>query len=205
MKSRVFLLVLLVSGLSATAQTLDQSYNPASTTISYGVDGTHTRAQTFTVGLSGQLVGVEIFTQAVSGDILYWDLRPTTGGAPTATQSSALASGSLLSSSLPPSASFYYFDLSSFNLTVSSGNVLAFTMWGTTGNTVGGFSGRTDNGYAGGAAFTGATGASTAWSELANTDFKFQTYVIPEPSTYALVVGVAALGWAGWRRRLRRH
>lgn len=203
MKTRVFLFGLLLSVLPAAAQTLDQSYNPGTTTVSYGVDGTHTRAQTFTVGINGQLVGVGIFTQAVSGDTLYWDLRPTTGGAPTATRSSALASGSLLSSSLPPSASFYYFDLTSFNLTVSSGNVLAFTMWGTTGNTVGGFYGRPDNGYAGGAAFTGATGASTAWSELANTDFKFQTYVIPEPSTYAFAVGVAALGWAGWRRRRR--
>lgn len=186
------------------AQTLDQSYDPATTTLSYGVDGTHTRAQTFTVGIDGTLVGVSIYTQAVSGDTLFWDVRNTTGGAPAAAQSTALASGSLLSSSLPsPSPAFYYFDLSSFNLNVASGNVLAFTMRGSTGNTVGVFYGRNDNGYAGGAAFTGASGATTAWSELANVDFKFRTYItpIPEPAAFALAAGVAALGLMMWRRR----
>lgn len=200
MKTCRLLPVLLLTGLTTIAQTVDQSYNPATTNVSYGVDGTHTRAQTFTVGINGTLVGVEIFTGAVSADTLFWDLRPTTGGVPAAARSAALASGSLPSSSLPSPASFHYFDLSSFGINVSSGNVLAFTLWGATGNTVGGFSGRNDNGYAGGAGFTGATGATTAWSELTNVDFKFQTHVIPEPASFALAAGMAALGLLVWRR-----
>lgn len=201
MKTRVFLLGLLLGTLTGAAQTLDQSYDPASLQVSYGVDGTHTRAQTFTVGRDGQLVGIEIYSPRMGAELLYWDLRPTVGGAPAASRLDALASGSVLASTLPSPTSFHYFDLTSFNLGVTTGQMFAITLWGASGNTVGGFSGTTNNGYAGGAGFTGATGVTTAWSELANTDFKFQTHVIPEPSTYALALGVAVLGFAVARRR----
>lgn len=201
MKTRVILLGLLLGATTGATQTVDQSYDPAEWQVSYGVSGTHTRAQTFTVGRDGQLVGIDIYSPRMGAELLYWDLRPTDSGVPAASRLDALASGSVLASTLPSPTSFHYFDLTAFNLGVTTGQVYAITLWGASGNTVGSFSGTTNNGYAGGAAFTGETGVTTAWSELADTDFKFRTHVIPEPSTYALALGIAALGLAVWRRR----
>ncbi len=39
---------------------------------------------------------------------------------------------------------------------------------------------------------------------VASTDDWLTTSAIPEPSTYALLAGVAALGWSAWRRRSQR-
>lgn len=117
-----------------------------------------------------------------------------------------LAAGSVASSALSQGVpTFYRFDLTSFNLNVTGGDVLAIALRSTSGNTVASWRGRTDNGYAGGANYFGAPGAgTTSWSLQATTDLAFRTYMaVPEPSTYAAIAGMAALGLAAWRRKTR--
>jgi hypothetical protein len=48
-----------------------------------------------------------------------------------------------------------------------------------------------------------AAGGGMTTAVVTISDFTVTLGVIPEPSTYAVVVGLAALGFAGWRRRRR--
>ena len=94
-------------------------------------------AQTFTVGQNGTLAEVEVFqvfrnsNTDLTGNPLLFDIRPTTvAGLPVADDSLALATVSMPASSVP-AGSFsgsMVFDVSSFNLTVNAGDVLAFVL-----------------------------------------------------------------------------
>jgi hypothetical protein len=46
----------------------------------------------------------------------------------------------------------------------------------------------------------------TSWSGLGGAipQFSVQVSAIPEPSTYAVFTGLAALGWVAFRRRIKR-
>lgn len=211
MKIRLLALVLL-SGATCLGQTLDQSYSSASGGSTWGISGLHSRGQTFTVGMDGVLTGIDfLMTGMNSPELLHWDLRSTTGGLPTASNTVTLAAGTVAASDVPLTTSFYHFDLSAFGLSVSSGDVLAFTLFGTSGNTILSVPSSNNNGYAGGQGVDGVPGgATTSWSSLGTVDFGIQTYVataVPEPATTTSALGAAAglaLLIARWRRRVAR-
>lgn len=206
MRNHLLALALLAAA-SCPGQTLDQSYAPATVTVSYGVDGTSwARGQTFTVGQTGVLAGIDLLvvTNSVASPVL-WDIRSTISGLPTESNLSTLASGSIDGASLPAANTYYYFDLTAANLSVTSSDVLAITLRGTTGSTVASLRGRNDDGYAGGTAVQGVPGgAIITWSVISGVDFGIKTYMaIPEPATYAVLLGLGALGAVLIRRRQR--
>lgn len=199
-----FFVVTLVS-----AQTIvtDQSFVPSSSIGSYGIDGSHSRAQTFTVGVGGILSSIDVDVVGInSSESVLWDLRPTSGGVPAASNTNTLASGNIMSSALPQgSFSFYSIDVSSFNIAATPGDVYAIAFRGTSGNTVLSWRVSTAGGYAGGSFFDGSpSGGNINWSSLSPTDAGFDTKVllIPEPAYVGLCGGIAALALA-WSRRFR--
>jgi hypothetical protein len=152
-------------------------------------------AQTFTVGKSGKLGRVEVGTIVLNaysvgspaGSPLLFDIRPTVNGHPVADDAQALAvialpaSNIMQGGSVPP----LVFDLSSFNIHVAQGQVLAFVLR-SNGNA---FSFATSDAgdvysrgeysqrfYAGDPFPT-----FTAPSFPQGTDMSFATYVAPEP------------------------
>ena len=94
-------------------------------------------AQTFTVGQDGTLAEVEVFqvfqnsNTDLNGNPLLFDIRPTTiAGLPVADDSLALATVSMPANMVPAGAfsGSMVFDVSSFDLTVNAGDVLAFVL-----------------------------------------------------------------------------
>lgn len=209
MKIRLLALGTLAAALSATAQ-FDVNYSPSAYTVSSGIDGVnYVKAQSFTVGASGYLTRVDMTLQGTSYSIpIYWDLRAMDGAVPVSANSAALASGSLDALNLPASATFYTFDLSSFGIAVSPGQVLTFVLRGAegNGNNAGSLRGTDSNAFAGGRGFIGSlSGGNVTW----RTDYDFIDYgirtvvAVPEPATAALGAALAALAATAFVRRRR--
>lgn len=200
------LLALLVfTSVACSGQTLDQDFSPATPNVSFGIDGASwARGQTFTVGQTGVLIGIDLLaaTNGFSSPVL-WDIRSTVAGLPVASNLTTLASGVIDGIDLPAANTFHYFDFASANIAVSSGDVLAITLRGTSMSTVASLHGRDDDGYAGGTAVQGTPGApSINWSAIPGVDFGIKTYMaIPEPSTYAALAGLGALAVAALHRK----
>jgi hypothetical protein len=207
------LLLLLVSvQVSATPiGTLDQSNYASAYTVDTGFNASSAwRAQTFTVGTSGQLthIGVDIYTrQRGSGSILLDLLSTSTTAVPT---SIVLASGSLPDSSIPSSISehgFVTFDLTASSLNVTQGDVFAIALRTSTDLLMGGWVGSNTN-YAGGEFYYNFPTNSNGWvvnQPAEEYDLYFNTYInsasqVPEPSIIALfTLGLFGIGFA--RRR----
>jgi len=177
-------------------------------------------AQTFTVGIGGELTGVaiQIGRYFGTGGTLGVDILGTSSGIPTG---SSLASASLAWSSLPdwdvniPSA-FVFVDLSSFNLSVLPGDVLAIALSVLSGpDPQSTWDGYWQGQYSGGIAFS--TWRSGFWEPqvlsdgqggLLYGDMGFRTFVdpntnqVPEPSTWMLIVSGLA-GLAVLRKRFK--
>lgn len=207
MKIRLALLAALSVGAVASAQ-FDVNYSPSPTAFSAGFDGTtHVKAQTFTVGTGGVLARVDVLMANNGYSIpVYWDLRAMNGAVPVSANSAALASGSLDALSLPGSATFYTFDLSSFGIVVAPGDVYAFVLRGPegNGNTAGGVYGTTNDGYAGGQFYQGSlSSGSISWGAISGWDIGLRTVVVPEPATAALAAALAALAATAFVRRRR--
>jgi hypothetical protein len=221
----IFLLFTRASALAAPI--LDQEFVPPGTASVDGVISNQfasfvDQAQTFTVGITGNLVGLQLYlytNTTTRGAIV--DLRPTLAGIPVNDDNSALI-GALVASSSIPSLSFPTFvtiDLSASPLAVVAGQELAISIRGALrGFDDGSFNIRGDlgNPYGSGAAFS-RTNATVDWFQSCafgdcgpasnQIDFGFRTFVepavaaIPEPSTMLLVgVGTA---WGLRRRRCR--
>jgi hypothetical protein len=165
-------------------------------------DGLFRRAQTFTVGLSGLLNSVDIiagigeFPGAPGASM---QILATANGVPTFT---VLASVDFFERSTD---GWFVWDLSSANLTVTPGQVLAMEMIG------GGFLGFTPGAYTGGADyFLNIIQGFPNFTLNPNTDIFFRTFVgtgpredlirIPEPSAiWLLLFGCFAVYWVHFR------
>jgi len=171
--------------------------------------------QTWTVGMSGYLAGIDIFGRYVGADGNF-RLEVFKGGNPTA--AGAFSNANLLgavsrpfATPQPPGAAYLMsFDFTSANIFAEAGQKLTFRMsvdpcatrtcirrFGTMPN---GSGGQTTNGYAGGGLFTKqGFGGITAL----NTDANFRTFMapVPEPATWAVMIVGFGVAGSGLRRR----
>lgn len=158
---------------------LDQSFD-APSFLSFGFGGESHLAQTFTVGITGVLrrVDVEIRRDAGIPDLLF-DIRPTIGGVPVESDAAALANVVIPSASIPTDFTFVSVDLSSAQIAVSAGDVLAIVLRapGAGGALNYSWQGSAVSGYGAGADFF-RVAPSPTWNGLFG-DLGFQTFVAP--------------------------
>jgi hypothetical protein len=216
---RLVVVALLVIGSRPLhAQTLDQSVNPPGGFL-HNVNADYDWAQTFTVGLSGQLTRVDVpVTKEAATTILPLRVevrRTTASGSPTSDNAGLLASASLAASLFPtyeqsdPQNPFWISaDLSAANLRVSPGDVLAIVLHSDEPNDpfVRGYYWRSYpqglDDYPGGDAFRRYQGgAFERMTANVATDSGIRTYVlVPEPAA-----GLASLAAAFALLRRRRR
>lgn len=189
------------AGNACASVTLDQSnlpgqnfYNPLGPTFVPG-QNTAEVSQVFTVGLAGVLTTVSVDLLVPGGGFFTLSVVPVVAGVPDTT-GAPLAS---VTQGLGAGQAFYDFDVSSANLVVSPGQVLAYWLTGDFSRWIG----PAGDTYGGGAAFwrfPGAIdGSPTDWAQLPY-DAYFQTFVdVPAPASTALV-GLGGL-LAARRRR----
>lgn len=209
------LIWLIVAPQGVTAAVIDQAYDAqaAGSYMAINVQVTQQVAQTFTVGIAGKLVGVDLQVgrwdfDPPTGDLLV-DIRPTVDGAPVADDSLALAMVAVPATKIPLSGqvwatgAFTYVDLNGFSISVARGEVLAIALR-TTSSTA--FYGWVDQAaplgptYPGGAQY--ARRFSPEWGEDVGWDAGFRAHV-PEPAALILVftgLAAAALGTQRHRR-----
>ena len=206
---RLVLVCAVLACSAASAAVIDQSNDTGfSVDAASAIGASQEAAQTFTVGLDGQLtqldvlVGLDIGGPSIT-DPLVVEVRTTSARAPAVADTSppVFASVSIPSNQFVQGFSWVSVDLSGFDVPVSVGEVLAITMrtnsatpfaynwWGTQANN-----------YAGGATFGRTTGGS--WDALGFiADESFRTYVqVPESATMSLLV--LSAGAALLRRRI---
>jgi hypothetical protein len=197
----------LAGALGASAAPIvDQSYTPPFDYV-VGVDDTFHAAQTFTAGLTGDLVGFDFYLwnpDSVSGDLTY-EVSGTTAGAPSGP---ALASGSVpVPIPATPLNPFFLNVPLATPVPVTAGQVLALIL---NVAPVGVFwVGDLRNGYApGNHYFAFAPAFDWTLSQQPDVhDLGFRTYVdaqvtaVPEPASLLLVGTGCALAWRSRRRR----
>ena len=191
------------AGQLAATPMLDQANEPPF--AGGGVSSSLYRAQTFTVGIDGILSGFEVYLNSfMDGNSSDFEIWNTVGGLPEPIPGTPLASATLSFDSGP---GFQFADISSFNLSVAVGDVLAIVQIG--GSTPGGATWEANsNSYAGGDGYTTISTDPTGPWQLPsfNLDHGFRTYVdngvagVPAPGTLALF----ALGLFGLARLRRR-
>ena len=173
-------------------------------------------AQTFTVGVGGVLdsVDVQIFRASTTTADLLFDIRSTTAGVPNESNVATLASVAVPAAGVPTVATFFNIDVSSFNIAVSPGDVLAIALRSTT-VTPADYSWRlqsTGTTYGSGQAYFRIPDVGiTTWTvSNANQDLGFRTFVettatvVPEPSSLALAAsGLVCVFGLRRRRRAR--
>ena len=171
--------------------------------------------QTFTVGLSGTLDHIDVFMNRIdfgffqSGDAVL-SVYNTAGGLPTG---SALATSVVLQADILTTPSFISFDVSPSAVQVSANDILAFGIT-STGSKGYGLSVATDN-YSRGDAVDRILNIppdpwqfSTVFTPQGDvrSDHSFRTFVsVPEPSTFAIAVVIAAAFSTARRTRSAAH
>jgi hypothetical protein len=211
-KSSVVLILLLCGVHHAGAvPVLDQSFEPQNPLLLLGTASEGNSAQTFTVGITGVLSQVDVLIEQ-NGPFpeLRLDVRPTVDGLPIEDDNAALASVTVPLAAIPFPRAFLSFDVSSFGIHVSQGELLAIVL---TGNArwygvapgigtpaVEGLAPVADDPYPGGAAyFRGPPGAPTfslpgGGRLVADLGFRTFVDVVPEPTTFMLFgIGVVGL------------
>ena len=196
------------------ATAIDQS-NIGTTLFSASGGTSIVFAQTFTVGTSGLMTGFDLRLQRInlgvdtgSFDV---ELRDTVGGIPTLPTSAPIIALTFSDMVLPAQAAgdpvysgLTHFDISSSNVSVHAGDVLALDIFGNVdiagqnGFTIDGGS---DN-YSGGSHFLDFL--NHPWSSHTTEDLFFKTYVdaaVPEPSSLVTFCGITVLLL---RRRMSR-
>jgi hypothetical protein len=170
--------------------------------------------QTFTVGLTGTLTGIDVFiaelaTETTTGGLTL-DVRSVSGsGAVEPLAANALASATIPDASVPFRATSSPFftpilvDLSAAGLAVTAGDILAFVLTRVNGDDDPYYVQTDfDAGYLGGTRVSQLADGD-AFFPSASTDLTFRTYVetagsapVPLPSTLVLIgLGLAGFGW----------
>lgn len=196
----------------SAAPVLDQQYQPfGSNALIVSVD--QFLGQTFTVNKTGVLSSVEVEVARntrLPGSDLFFELRSTDSTG--AVSSSALFSATIAEADVSISFSFLSVDLSSANLAVTKGDVLAIILKSNAPDLLGGIDpyGWRGNGpgfYARGTGLVGLPASGPDFSP-APYDFGFRAYVVPavstvpEPSTALLLFAGMGAGAVWHRRRL---
>jgi hypothetical protein len=200
----MFLTALLCHATARGQAVLDQSYDPGNVG-GFTFNSTNPLAQTFTVGITGQLTQADIRAYNFFGGAnapLTLAIYTVNPGIPFPSLGSLLATASLPQSSVPSTSGFVGFDYSASPPSVTTGQVLAMVA-STTGSFSYLWEGRTPGLYPAGQAH------SVSGTTLFNTgagptfDFGFRTFVrpIPEPGTLLLAGGAATLFLSRIRRR----
>jgi hypothetical protein len=163
---------------------VDQFFNPAPPNTFAEVDSNVDHAQTFTVGQAGQLVrvGCLVCRSDLTQQNLMVDIRPTINGVPNPDESSILARGFVSPSQFAENFVFQFvtIDISSFNVIVSAGELLAIVLRPTDRNqdaTGYLWYGNTEDMYQGGTRFSRLSDPETSWDTFSNRDMGFITYV----------------------------
>jgi VCBS repeat-containing protein len=173
---------------------LDQVFDPSqyggtimSTSCAY-FNTNQEEAQTFTVGVTGTLTGVDVYISRFSGNTgpLILDIRGCqASGAPTSGANQVLLTTSVPASAVPGNpAAFYNFDLSSFNFHVNQGDQLAIVLHvgpDPNGNVTYYWEGRLENHYPAGCFYDRVIGNYDWIAPYADGDLGFRTYVDPTP------------------------
>lgn len=187
---------------------LDQE-NTGTLTLNQGVGhipgsfGNPIVAQTFTVGITGELAGVDVFINnqaagVTTGTDLIAEIYAVTASLPSG---AALASTTISESLIPGGGhNFFNIDFSSYNLGIGAGEELAVLLRESNNNpnTVYSWGGSAGNSY------TGGMSTFDVGSGFVNTgyDFFFRTYVsVPEPSILALIImGLIGIAYSRGRK-----
>jgi hypothetical protein len=192
------LLSLTFSATSGNATViLDQSSpgGSAGFATSFDSDTTFRRAQTFTVGVTGTLVEVDVASFSSSA-VGFLNLLSTSGGVP----STVLQTTSI--QSLVSDNGFLDFSVS---LGVTAGEVLAFEYVDHSSGAE--LDGTLPGQYSGGQDYFLNTSANVNSFTSSGADEGFRTFVddgvsaVPEPSTWAMMIlGFAGVGFMAYRR-----
>jgi hypothetical protein len=208
-----FLITALMSIVVRTAGAeVDQQFVPADwgAESNVGAGNDVDWAQTFTVGLTGTLTGIDIWVDrpaAVTMPLLY-DIRTTLAGIPTEPDSSSnvLAYGSIDASMMPiagtgtPRSGMTHIDISSASLSVTAGDVLAIVLrsddpgTGCCGFTYSWLGDVPAGVYSAGNAYVRAEGGIFITWTTQNQDNAFRTYVDPIPEPSAVFLSMWAIG-----------
>jgi hypothetical protein len=208
-------LLLSAPGPGRADLVLDQSLDPTGRiTLNAAFGGPfQERAQTFTVGLAGQLAQVDVFVERfgtpLPGDTLILDIRATTPtGAPDPSIPGVnLATATVAASAVPGiPGGFTAFTLSN-PIAVTPGEQLAIVLHSGS-NTIFGWLGTTipPDPYPGGAEYERVIGNHNWGQEVPEGDLGFRTFVdvaqpVPAPGALTLLVTGAGAMLAYRRRR----
>jgi hypothetical protein len=186
----------------AKADLLDQSYTGpfvGGTVVNSSVD----KAQTFTVGITGELsrVSLSIFQNGLETEPLLFDLRTTAGGFPIQSNSGpgVLAEITLPAAGILPVPSFVDINLTAFDIPVSDGEVLALVLRSNADSIAPGHGYEWSTGftnlYPRGESFFRTPGNGWSVNSIAASQ-GFETFVdvVPEPSGLMLLIIGGFLG-----------
>jgi hypothetical protein len=199
-----FLLASVFPGFLHAAVVLDQAHTPASLTVSSSFGGDFQQAQTFTVGVTGTLVRIDIV--GFASNPFSFDVRGQTASRPdNATV--------LQTVTVPALASGGAFTPIALSVPVVAGDMLSFVAYGGGGGQLRGASSTPPaDGYAPGSIWTfgnppfGLDGPGTWYpngNSSSNADLSFRTFVddgapmTPIPLPGALPLALGALGGFG--------
>jgi hypothetical protein len=208
------------AALGSPPGAIDQRQDaPGSTGVAYAFHGTTNyieASQTFRVGRSGKLTGVDLNIEHAQNGVavlpLTVDIRRTNGsGFPVADDNQALVVTTIPATNIPLQPDYVTLDFSSSNIPVQAGDLLAIVL--SSSDSVGyAWLGHHDNLYPAGGIFyreyanplsKGAFNAGLTTS----FDFNFRTYVdpVPEPATAVLSLFGIGMRLVMCSRQNRKH